>query len=170
MAKIKINFVSPDIHKLDTIVSDAVSLCLYDDDWPLKNGIAPLIDWRLNGYISHLKEIGWITSQKDEKILFPLNGRFPFEKLLLIGMGKSSSCFELKDVESALCQIFTSLPKLQIHSTVLEIPGRFANKINPIDAVNLLLNVYKKIPEQDEIILVDNFEAQKIMEEQLTTD
>jgi len=165
----KIEFIVPNIYKLDTVQCDIAVLCLYSDDWPLR-GVPSFIDWRLNGKISKLKEKGWITSRKGEKILCTLNKKFPFEKLLIIGMGVSNKFFSEKDLEFAYRETLTTLLKLKIHSFLFDIIAKQNdNLLTPTDRINILFDCLKEIPEYFEIILVEEIEAQKEIKDYLSS-
>lgn len=74
---------------LDRIESSCVSLPFFSDERPLRHQAA-LLDWRLNGRISHLIEQGRLSGQLGESILMPVKGRLKADTLFLFGLGERS--------------------------------------------------------------------------------
>jgi len=72
---------------LDDLVTDLIVAPIFEDDRP-PLGIAGLIDWRLNGFLSKAILNGTLRGEKGEHVLLPLASRLPARRLLLIGLGK----------------------------------------------------------------------------------
>lgn len=163
--KLKIDLIIPDMYILDTVHTDSIVVCLYEDDWPLR-GVPSFIDWRLNGKISKLKEKGWITSRKGEKVLCTLGKKFPFNTMLILGMGVSNKLFSTQDLLYAYKETLETLLKLKIHSFIFEIVAKNYIPIpSPTERVQLLLELFKESSLYYEIILVESWEAQRQIKE-----
>jgi hypothetical protein len=157
----RVAFVTPDLRRIDLVKSDAMCLCLHSEDWPLK-GLPGLVDWRVFGHLSRLAQSGWITCKHGEVMLMPLDGRLPFERLFVIGMGSSTNGIDRGRVATGLHGMFDALGKLRIHSAVLHLPGRPDGL--PADvAMRIVLDVAARHQDHDEIVLVEPLEAQQAM-------
>lgn len=153
-----IEYVTPELRKLDAVKSDAMCLCLYEEDWPLR-GTPGLVDWRVCGHLSRQRESGWITCAPGEVVLTPLSPRLPCEKLLIIGMGSMADGLTSARVAGGLHRMFETLEKLNVHAAVLHLPGRPSHM--PAEQVaEILLSVSEDHPDHDEVILVEPTEAQ----------
>ncbi len=157
----RVAFVTPDLRKIDGVKSNALCLCLHEDDWPLR-GTPGLVDWRVSGHLSRLAERGWITCAEGEVVLMPLAGRLPFDKLLLVGMGPFGGEGGRDRLAAGLHRMFDALLKLRIHAAVLHLPGR-PDRLPAEDAMKTLLEVARAHDEHDELVLVEPFEAQRAM-------
>jgi hypothetical protein len=155
-------FVQPELARLDSIKSDALTLCLLKEDWPLR-GTPGLVDWRVSGHLSRLRESGWITCDVGEIILMPLARRLPFEKLIVVGMGSLESGLESEKVATAFHQLFDALALLRVHATVIHLPGRPFN-IDPERVMDILLDVANDHPDHAEITVVESLDAQEVMQ------
>lgn len=158
----RVGFVPPKLQHLDTAKSDAISLCLFKEDWPL-HGTPGLVDWRVGGHLSRLRERGWISCDAGEIVLMPLGRRLPCERLFLLGLGSVEEGLERGSIESSLHKLFEALEKLQIHATVMHLPGR-PHWLSPEDVMEMLLNVSKEHPNQDEVVVVEPHDVQRVME------
>lgn len=75
---------------LDEAQSDTLVLYFFEDERPLK-GLAGLVDWRLNGKLTSFLLDSRVTGAFRECTLYPVPGRLPIAKLLLIGLGDRRS-------------------------------------------------------------------------------
>jgi hypothetical protein len=159
----RVGFVQPELRRLDEVSSDALCLCLHRDDWPLR-GTPGLVDWRVCGHLSRLREAGWITCDEGEIVLMPLARRLRCERLLLVGMGGADRG-ELSDerIAAPLHQLFDALERMRIFATVLHLPGR-PERVPPERAMEILLRVAEAHPNHDEVVVVETIEAQRAME------
>lgn len=72
---------------LDEIDSQVALILSYSDIRPLK-GQAGLVDWRLNGYLSHLIGQERFSGQMGEALLMPSQGRLGPKELMVLGLGQ----------------------------------------------------------------------------------
>lgn len=158
----RVAFVTPELSKLDTVKSDALALCLHEEDWPLR-GAPGLVDWRVCGHLSRMREAGWITCRAGELVLMPLGRKLPFERLLLVGMGSAQEGVSEEAAASGLHMLFSALEKMRVHATVLHLPGR-PSRLPPERAMTLLLDVAAEHPNHDEVIVVEPVDVHHEME------
>jgi len=94
---------------------------LFQDERPLK-GTSGLIDWRLNGTLSHLLKEGRMTGEWQEATLIPSHGRVIPSLILLLGLGKlrDYSTLRLRDL---FPRLFETLRKLKSSKVCLSFPS-----------------------------------------------
>jgi len=94
---------------------------LFQDERPLK-GTSGLIDWRLNGTLSHLLKEGRMTGEWQEATLIPSHGRVIPPLILLLGLGKlrDYSTLRLRDL---FPRLFETLRKLKSSKVCLSFPS-----------------------------------------------
>lgn len=158
-----VGFVTPELRRLDSIKSDALCLCLFQEDWPLR-GMPGLVDWRVCGHLSRQREAGWITCDEGEMVLMPLAPRLHCEKLLIIGMGSSRTELTDERLTAGLDRMFRSLARMRAHATVLHLPGR-PDRVPANKVMELLLAVSEQHPDHAEVIVVEPVDAQQSMEQ-----
>ncbi len=114
--------------RLDAIddLADELGGCLvltsFLDDRPLR-GLTGLIDWRLNGQVSRLMLRDFIDCHYQEVLLTPISGRLPFDRLLLVGLGKRSD-FHAQRFEDVCRFCFATLQGLGETRFAMALPGR----------------------------------------------
>jgi len=93
----------------------------FQDERPLK-GTSGLIDWRLNGTISHLVKGGRITGEWQETTLIPSHGRVIPPLILFLGLGKvrDYSTLRLRDL---FPRFFDTLRNLKSSKVCLSFPS-----------------------------------------------
>jgi hypothetical protein len=93
----------------------------FQDERPLK-GTSGLIDWRLNGTISHLVKEGRITGEWQETTLIPSHGRVIPPLILFLGLGKvrDYSTLRLRDL---FPRLFDTLRNLKSSKVCLSFPS-----------------------------------------------
>lgn len=67
---------------------DSAACAVFADERPLRDS-AGWIDWRLNGSLSRLLAAGRFTGAFCENLLTTTQGRLPFRRLFLFGLGRS---------------------------------------------------------------------------------
>ncbi len=87
----------------------------FQDERPLK-GTSGLIDWRLNGMLSHLLKEGRMTGEWQETTLIPSHGRVIPSLILLLGLGKvrDYSTLRLRDLFPRLFQTLRNLKSSKV--------------------------------------------------------
>ena len=156
-----VRFVQPDLRRFDELKSEALSLPFFADERPLAGALG-LVDWRLAGQISRLILRGRISGAPGERVLVPARPKLPFEKLFLFGLGHRAS-FDEAVFESSVRTLFETLGKAHVRASVCALPGRAVGLVAPERAMELFLRLSGPEPEQDEITLVEDTEAQKVM-------
>jgi hypothetical protein len=93
----------------------------FQDERPLK-GTSGLIDWRLNGTISHLLKEKKMTGEWQEATLIPSYGRMIPPLILLLGLGKVTdySTLRLRDL---FPRFFETLRNLKSSKICLSFPS-----------------------------------------------
>ncbi len=157
-----VGFVAPELRRLDSVKSDALCLCLYREDWPLR-GTPGLVDWRVCGHLSRQREAGWITCDEGEVVLMPLAPRLPCDKLLIVGMGEADAGLGDDRLRAGLHLMFETLQRMRVHANVLQLPGR-PMRTGPEKVMELLLSVAEDHPEHAEVIVIEPIDAQRDME------
>lgn len=158
-----IRFVPPDLRALDTLKSEAMALPMFSDERPLRGALG-LVDWRLGGQISRLILRGRVTGAAAEKVLVPARPKLPFDKLFLFGLGARDG-FNESIFEEVTGRMLETLGRARVRSSVWVLPGRPFELIEPVRAMELFLRLAgpEVDAEHDEIILVEDAEAQKSM-------
>ena len=70
----------------DQLEADIVAAFFFEEDRPL-DGVAALLDWRLNGQISRMLQKGELAGREGERVLVRSNGKIKAEWVLLLGGG-----------------------------------------------------------------------------------
>lgn len=157
----RIAFVPPDLRRLDPLRCDVLALSFFRTERPLR-GAAGLVDWRLCGRLSRLQAAGRLTGEPGEITLLPPRPRLPFDKLLLLGLGAPES-FDEAAYAQALRSTFTALASMRTHSVAMALPGRTTGAIGPERAMTALLELGAAAEDQDELVLIEDAESQKVM-------
>lgn len=157
----KIAFVPPELRRLDQLRCDVLALSFFQTERPLR-GAAGLVDWRLCGRLSRLQATARLTGAPGEVTLLPPRPRLPFDKLLLLGLGTKESFDEAAYAE-ALRQTFAALSSMRTHSVAMALPGRATGVIPPERAMAALLDLGAAAEDQDELVLIEDADAQKVM-------
>ncbi|MBI5183830.1 MAG: hypothetical protein HY999_05655 [Nitrospinae bacterium] len=106
---IKIKILSQEFIKTET---DLAVVTFFKDMIPLK-GDAGIIDWLLNGQISNLIKQKKISGAFREKALLPSQNKISSDKILLLGMGKSTN-FSTSKISLIYSHLITVILKLNI--------------------------------------------------------
>ncbi len=122
---IKIKILSQELIKTET---DIAVVTFFKDVIPLK-GYAGIIDWLLNGQISNLIKQKKISGAFREKTLLPSQNKISPDKILLLGMGKSTNLSSSK-ISHSYSNLITVISKLDIYDFVMEI---FIKNISDLD-------------------------------------
>jgi hypothetical protein len=157
----RIAFVPPELRRLDQLRCDVLALSFFATDRPLR-GAAGLVDWRLCGRLSRLQAASRLTGASGEVTLFPPRPRLPFDKLLLLGLGAPESFDEAAYAE-ALRRTFAALSSMRTHSVAMALPGRATGAIAPECAMTALLDLTAAAEDQDDLVLIEDADAQKVM-------
>lgn len=157
----EVRFVPPDLRRLDTLKSEALALPFFQDERPLRGALG-LVDWRLSGQVSRLLVRGHATGIPLDTVLVPTRPRLPFDKLLLFGAGRIADLDEPRFL-LIVQHILTTLDRGRVRASVLGLPGRAQSRIEPERAMELFLDVAQSHPEQDQVTLIEEHDAQRRM-------
>lgn len=153
--------MAPDLRRLDELKTEAIALPFFEDERPLRGALG-LVDWRLCGQISRLLVRGRARGALAETVLIPTRPRLAFEKLFLFGAGTSTELDErrfLRVVERML----ETLDRARVRASVLALPGRALDRIAAQRAMELFLAQAAAHPEQDQVTLIEDHDAQRAM-------
>jgi hypothetical protein len=156
-----VRFVALDMVRIDVLRYEAVVLPFFEDERPLR-GAPGLFDWRLCGRLSELLLSGRVTGKRDEVTLIPSRPLLPFDKLLLVGCGMREH-FERDVFVSVIERVFSVADGIRLRNLVLALPGRGVGVASPTDAIRWFLDTASAREIMDEVILLDDLEAQKLM-------
>ena len=157
----EVRFVPLDLARLDLLRMEVLALPFFEDERPLK-GPAGLCDWRLCGALSRLLVGGRVTGAHDEVTLVPGRPRLPFEKLILFGEGPAAG-FDAAASERVTARMLTTLTGLRLRSVALSLPGRGSGRVPAGEAMRWFLQGIAESEELDEVVIVDDVEAQRAM-------
>lgn len=158
-------FVAPDLRRWDTLKTEAVALGLFQDDRPPRDALG-LLDWRLCGYLSEQLAAGRVDGRLSERWLVPCRGRLPVDKLFIFGLGRRDS-FDASTYRAVLTDLLETLSAARVRTALVALPGRASGHISAEDAMDTLLELTRGASEHDELILIEELEAQKEMERRI---
>ncbi len=124
------------IENVDLQECDLLVIGFFQDERPLR-GASGVIDWRLNGRLSHFLKEGKVTGAWEEMTLIPSEGRIVAPFILLLGLGKRETYGTLR-LRDLLARLFGTLRNLQTSKVGLSFPvgdrsrfdhGRFAEML-----------------------------------------
>lgn len=156
-----LRFVAPDLRRLDDLKSEALASAFFVDERPLQGALG-LVDWRLCGRLSGLLRQGRVHGGAGEQVLVPTRPRLSFEKLFLFGLG-SREAFDEAVFDAAVGRMLDTLTRARVRASTLVLPGRALRLIEAATAVERFLDVAVAHPDHDEVVLVEDPEAQKDM-------
>ena len=156
-----VRFVASDLRRLDALKMEALSVPVFEDERPLR-GTPGLVDWRMCGLVSRLILRGRLRGTAGETMLIAARPRLTFEKLFLFGVGKRDA---LDDAVfgAAVERMLATLTLARVRASVLVLPGRSGDRIAPVRAMEMFLEIAQRHPEHDEVTLVEDAEGQKAM-------
>lgn len=157
----EVRFVVPDLRRLDQLKTEALALPFFEDERPLRGALG-LVDWRLCGQVSKLLVRGRARGALSETVLVPTRPRLPFEKLILFGGGSASEMSADRFVE-IVDRMLTTLDRARVRASVVGLPGRIEDRIPAQRAMELFLARAAAHPEQDQVTLIEDADAQRAM-------
>lgn len=157
----EVRFVPPDLRKLDALRSEAMSVPFFEDERPLRGALG-LVDWRTCGRVSRLILRGRLRGAADENTLIPIRPELPFEKLFLFGLGPHEA-FGPETFDRAIVRMLDTLARAKVRASVLVLPGRALDLIEPQVAIGRFLDLADGNLDHDEVVLVEAPDAQKAM-------
>lgn len=118
----RVRLVLPQLEVLDGLQGQCLLLSGFAEDRPLR-GLSGLVDWRLNGQLSRLMVKDFVDVHYREATLSPIHGRLPFERLLLVGLGRRSD-FNAERFEEVCRFCFATLTRMGLTEVAMTLPGR----------------------------------------------
>lgn len=156
-----VRFVPLDLARVGALRYEAVALPFFEDERPLR-GAAGLCDWRLCGRLSRLLLAGRVTGALGEVTLLPARPALPFDKMLLFGAGGSGG-FDAARFAAVSSRLFEVVEGLRLRNLVLSLPGRSTGSASPGDAIRWFLEAAAGREGVEEVIVLDDLDAQKVM-------
>ncbi len=157
-----VRFVPLDLARVDALRYEAAALPFFEDERPLR-GAAGLCDWRLCGRLSRLLLSARVTGALGEVTLVPARARLPFDKLLLFGSGPRER-FDQARFNAVTARIFDVVEGLRLRNLVLALPGRNHDRVSPGDAIRWFLEAAAGQERVEELIVLDDLDAHKVMQ------
>jgi hypothetical protein len=158
---VNLGFTLPEIRRLDRLPTDALALFLHQDEVPLPD-VRGLVDWRLCGELSRLLRAGRLSGAAGETLLMPVRHRFPFERLLVFGLGPSRP-LDSETLYLETRRALSTLARIRAHSVALVLPGRPFAGADPELAAQALLRAGAEVAGIDEIILIETLQGRNAM-------
>ncbi len=163
----ELQFVSPQLGKLDALESEVLACCVWKDVRPC-DGVAGLCDWRLAGMISTLQRTGFLSGEHGEVLLIPGRPRLSFEKVLLFGAGDRGD-FDDERFRLVMRHMLDTISKLCSRIAVVQLPGRQSDMISAERATDMLLEATARAPDRrhDVWTLVEDSDARRRIEQRM---
>ena len=155
----ELRFLPPEPRRLDEASAEVCACAIWSDERPVR-GFAGLLDWRLGGRLSALLKSGFVVGQLGEALLIPGKPHVPFEKVLVVGLGRRED-FGDAPFREALLRITGALEGMRVRRAVVELPGRSTDAIEPERAIALMLDCVGSSPEHDAWWLVEDPAVEK---------
>lgn len=118
----KFRLAQPRLEVLDELEGTCLLLTSFGDDRPLR-GLTGLVDWRLNGQLSRLLRADFVDGHYEEAMFAPIDGRLPFRRLMLIGLGRRSD-YTAQRFEDICRFCFKTMIGVDIYDFAMMLPGR----------------------------------------------
>jgi hypothetical protein len=164
---VDIRFLPPELRRLDEANVEVCACTIWSDVRPVQ-GLAGLLDWRLAGRLSTLLASGFVTGEAGETLLLPGKPHVPFEKVLVMGLGKRSG-FGDGAFREAVQSVARALGGLRVRRAVVELPGRADGLVEPEQAVAMMLECLGAAPDHDAWWLVEDAAGERRAEERVRT-
>lgn len=155
-------FVPPQPRRLDELQSEALFLTLYEDQRPLR-GVAGWVDWRMCGLLSRLVLRGCLTGRFGEVVLVPGRPKLAFDKVFAFGAG-SAEGMDIGRVEAVVRRMLQAAVKAKVRAPTLVLPGRSPPTVPAADAMTALLAASADAAGPEDVVLVEDADAQRAME------
>jgi hypothetical protein len=133
----------PTLPSMDDLSYDTLVLAYFAEERPL-SGVTGLVDWRLNGSLSSLVMAGQLTGEWGEQMLYPQQGRLPFKKIVMFGLGDRAK-FGSTRFKEITNRILRTLLRLDCWSFATILPGRSTLKLGPRQLIDLWLGEFQKV-------------------------
>jgi hypothetical protein len=159
---VDVAFVSPDPRRLDDLRSEALLLPAYEDERPLR-GVAGWVDWRMCGQLSRLVLRGRITGRLGETVLLPGRPKVSFDKVFVFGAGATDT-LDAGRTEALVRRMLHAAARARVRVPTMVLPGRHPHRLQATDAIAAFLAATTEQAPLDDVVLVEDGEAQRAME------
>ncbi len=139
---------------LDEVPSQLALVTAFQDVRPLK-GRAGLVDWRLNGKLSHLIQKSKFSGDRGESLLMPTRGRIDSRELLLLGVGPRRALSEA-EIPSLLTLIVEKIVHKKSGSFSLSLGDLIPEMFEWRNAVRLLISMLSGRKEEMHFYLIED--------------
>jgi hypothetical protein len=156
-----VRFVTPDLRRLDALHHEALAVGIFEDERPVRGPLG-LVDWRMCGSISRMLLSGRLRGTRGERLLLPPGRRLSFDKLLIFGLGPRAD-FDTATYDATVDDILRTLSGVRVRAPVVALPGRSADRIAADQAMERFLVIAAGHGEHDEVTLIEDAEAQRVM-------
>lgn len=156
-----VRFVAPDLRRLDGVRSEALAVGLFEDERPVRGPLG-LVDWRLCGSVSRMLQSGRLHGTRGERLLLPVRPRLAFDKVLIFGLGPRGE-FGPGVYDEVVEDMLRTLTGIRVREPAVALPGRSGGQMLPEDAMERFLSIAVGYADQDEVTLVEEADAQRVM-------
>lgn len=117
-----LRFLDPSLRAFDEARAELICFGAFEDERPFRH-VAGLLDWRLAGKLSRLAKGGFLSGSGAETVLTPGRPRLPFDKLLILGLGRRAE-FDVAAFADWLHRLEVAVQGLGSKRALVELPGR----------------------------------------------
>lgn len=147
---IKFSFTSEPIDKIPT---ELLILLHYEEEVPF-HGYLGLVDWRVNGKLSHLVQENKFIGKAKEMVLMPSEKRFQADKLIVMGLGVKRS-FEETFVGQVIDYVFQTASQMKASQVCLPLSKLLPSQFEWRNAVRLFVSRLFDYPMIQEVIFCE---------------
>jgi hypothetical protein len=120
---------------------------VFQDERPVQ-GVAVRADWRLNGFLSRLLMDGRFTGERGDWLLLHTQGRLPYTRLFLVGMGRKQER-EIASSRRALAGIASKVALAGVHSFAIDLSEVIPAEMAADDAMVVFLEALSQAYPED---------------------
>lgn len=158
-----LRFAIADLRALDALQVDVLALTFFEDERPLR-GVSAAVDWRLASGLSRLLVREKIRGERGEQTLVSTVKRFPFERALLFGCGKTQR-WKPQYAGELLGECLEALEHLHARSIALALPGRSMECVGVEEAWNILQAALTAHAPFSEVVVLEIPSAVRFMQD-----
>src|SRR6516162_1482331 len=107
-----LRFLPPEPRRFEDATVELCACSIWSDERPAR-GFAGLIDWQLGGRLHALLKAGFVRGERGEALLVPGKPHVPFEKVLVVGLGRRSA-FDDAAFRDAIGHVARALELLRV--------------------------------------------------------
>ncbi len=152
-SKMKVLFTS---QKIDKVETEIIVMTCYQDDVPLRGWLG-LLDWRINGRLSHIIKDQNYTGAPRELLLMPGEHRFEADQVLILGLGAKNE-FSLEYVEQVIKYFVEVIEKKRSERVCFSLNQLLPSHFEWRNAIRILLTYLASCEHLKELILCEPLE------------